>query len=244
MLLGAILLMHLYLIKKHGISPKASFSAVSKATKGLGNSRFTNHIQMLTGYGFITYAVIGTIALFFPAPIGYPGVSGVEITKPPWFFLPLYAVENFFGIKALIWAPAVLIILLVIIPFIDRSEWVSPFRRKIIVGLGLAFFIFLTILGFYAYFAPGAKHLMGSEKEGSYKISFPQLVKSAYAHGGSEEPMQGMAMPSASNSAASSESMALELDQSLPHKAVIVFTILLSLQMGLILLKEGHSHEK
>lgn len=239
-LFGTLLMVHFYLIKRHGISPKAVYDAVSVKTKGLGSSKFSSHMQKLAGFGLITYAVIGVFALIFPAPIGYPGVSGPEVTKPPWFFLPLYAVENFFGIQALIWAPLLLIALLVIIPFIDRSKWVSPLRRKLVVGFGLLFFLILLILGLYAYFAPAQKHIMKEGMKSSQSILGFNLIPSAYAHGGAEESSNTMVM---SDTEAMPGSMTLELDNSLPTKTAIIFSILFCFHIGLILIREGHAHE-
>lgn len=78
---------HIYLINQQGISPKVTKEAIARKTKGEGESRFDIHLRSMVGYGLILLAVVMLLALIRPAPIGYPGVAGVEVSKPWWMFL-------------------------------------------------------------------------------------------------------------------------------------------------------------
>lgn len=182
LLLFAVLFVHLFLIKKHGISPKAVIGAVARATHGEGSSSFPEHAKKLTGYGFLTVALISSLALLSPAPLGTPGVAGAELTKPPWIFLPLYALENKFGMQAFFWAPAIIFIALIALPFIDRSQWISPRQRKLVVTIGSLFIAVLIMLGYYAWKSPVHGHM------GMLRINIGQAISNtffpkAYAHG-------------------------------------------------------------
>ena len=159
LLLFAVLFIHLFLIKKHGISPKPVYGAVVRATEGMGSANFRTHLKVLTGFGFLTTALVMSLSLIFPAALGPSGVSGMEITKPPWLFLPLYGLENKFGIGALLWAPVVILMLMFLVPFVDRNQWVSPGQRKIVVTVGALLIAILVVLGYNAWRSPVHSHL-------------------------------------------------------------------------------------
>ena len=155
MLIGA----HIYLINQHGISPKVTTDATARKTKGEGESRFDLHLRSMIGYGLILFSVIMLLALIWPAPIGQPGVAGVEISKPWWMFLWLFPAEAALGTWALIIAPAILGLLLVLVPILDRSPYLSPFKRKGILITTAAILLLAIIGGIIAAFQPITNHL-------------------------------------------------------------------------------------
>ncbi len=178
----AVLALHLYLIKLHGISQKPTFDAVSRSTEGEGESRFTAHLKRLTGYALLLFAVLGVLAILFPAPLGTPGVYGVEVAKPPWPFLPFYGMEDYFGFTAIIWGPAVLFILLAIAPFIDRGPYLSPRRRKGMMIYGALILVTLISLGLEANFHKVEMPATGFAPPRTQVSLFAPLVPVAFAH--------------------------------------------------------------
>ncbi len=180
--LFAVLFVHLYLVKKHGISPKSVYGAVARATSGTGSSSFRSHLKTLLGFGLLTLSLIATLAILFPASLGQPGVPGAEVTKPPWIFLPLYALESTFGMTALIWGPAIILLALVALPFIDRGRWVSPRQRKVIITLGALFISALVLLGYYAWKTPVKSH-MGVAIPSLLQHIHDAVIPPAAAHG-------------------------------------------------------------
>ncbi len=116
-------------------------------------------MKRIVGYSAVVYGVVGFLAAQFPAEL-YPGpYAGVEMTKPPWIFLGLYALEDWFGIIALVVAPIAILIGLVLIPFIDRRENIHSTMRKAIVWgyiVGVTVMIMLII---YVGLTPPVKHL-------------------------------------------------------------------------------------
>jgi len=171
---------HFFFIKVHGISPKAEINATIDKPSKEKNNQFSKHLIILTGWSFILFAFIFIIAIIFPESLSSSGLAGVELTKPPWMFLWIYGMENVFGITSLTWGPAVLFLLLAIIPFIDRSPFLSPRRRPWIMVFGASIFLALIALSLNAAYSP-----TGEQAKESYvpnaivKLSF---IPVAYAH--------------------------------------------------------------
>jgi quinol-cytochrome oxidoreductase complex cytochrome b subunit len=142
--LGTLLLIcHFLLVKRHGISSLPSESDVA-ADGGPApvrtGSTFITHIVRMAGFGLMILAVTTVLAVLLPAPLGGRPIPGTETTKPPWMFLPFYPLEDWFGLSALLWAPVVTFIALALVPFLDRSGYRSPMRRRrwIVAGIVLA----------------------------------------------------------------------------------------------------------
>ncbi len=180
-LLALFLAIHVYMIKIQGMSPKASQNAhVGKSHERV--SYFNVHLKKLTGWAFILVAVVSLLALIWPESLTSVGAAGVEQTKPPWMFLWIFGMEDVFGIKSLIWGPALLFALLAAIPFIDRSPYLSPWKRKRIMALGLAIAAGLIYLSINAWRTP----IMTMPSEGYLPRTVQQLKNFvfpvAYAH--------------------------------------------------------------
>lgn len=159
LLFGLLIAAHIYLIKQHGISPKVTPDAVSHATAGEGESRFSFHLQRMIGYGLFVLALALLLSLIFPTPLGQPGVAGVEITKPWWMFIWLFPAEEVWGSRALLIIPAILGVLLALVPIVDHSPYLSPARRKwllIVTGLIL---VVIVVSGVVAAVQPVTAHL-------------------------------------------------------------------------------------
>lgn len=150
---------HVYLIKHHGISPKVTLDAVAVATTGKGESRFDVHLKRMAGYGLLTFGIVLILSLLFPAPLGQKGIAGAELTKPWWMFVWLFPAEELWGARALIIVPTLLVGLLALVPILDRSPYLSPKRRKIILSVAALILVVLLISGIVASLQPVAPHL-------------------------------------------------------------------------------------
>ena len=142
--LGVLLLIaHFLLVKRHGISalPAEADAAVDGGpVPAKGGSTFTVHVVRMAGFGLLMLALATILTLIWPAGLGERPIPGTETTKPPWMFLPFYPFEDWFGLSALLWVPAILFGVLAIVPFVDRSPYRSPARRRmfIVIGAGVA----------------------------------------------------------------------------------------------------------
>ena len=120
---------------------------------------FTNHLRRLTGFGLLLFAFIGTLAAIVPPGIGFPGIEGVEVTKPFWPFLWIYAVENMLGLWGMILAPLVLFGFLFVVPLLDRMRDETRRRPRWFVGFA-ALLLALYVGGImYGVFAPQMQHI-------------------------------------------------------------------------------------
>ena len=152
--LGVLLLIaHFLLVKHHGISalPAQADGAVDGGPlPARGGSTFTAHLVRMAGFGLLILAVATVVSLIWPAGLGPRPVPGVEETKPPWMFLPFYPLEDWFGLSALLWVPAILFGALALVPFVDRSPYRSPSRRRVFIAIGVVAALALAALVLYA----------------------------------------------------------------------------------------------
>ncbi len=147
LLLIILLIVHAFLIKQLKISPLPWQKEVTETVP------FTSHMKKLTVYGLLLWAIIGILAAAFPPPLGPAPIEGIEATKPPWFFLGLYPLEDLFGVKAIFYATMLIFVLLVAVPFVDRKEDREPQKRKLMIAgliIALALYIALTLIGAFA----------------------------------------------------------------------------------------------
>jgi len=161
--IGTLLLIaHFLLVKRHGISsrPVDHDAAVAGGpVPSKGGSSFAAHLVRMTGFGLLILAGAAILSLLLPAGIGERPNPAIEVTKPWWMFLAFYPFEDWFGLPALIWAPAILVGGLALVPFVDRGPWRSPSRRRWIIIIGTVVTVALVALVLYAYFTPAVTHV-------------------------------------------------------------------------------------
>lgn len=143
--LVAILALHMWLIRHLGVS-----------AGGEAKASFRAHLRPLSGFAFLLVALVTTAALMFPQDLLSPGVPGVELTKPFWPFLWIYASENLFGMTGMLLAPGILFGFLALVPVADRQD--GPAARAVRV-LGGVLFVLMVAGIVYAALAPGQSHL-------------------------------------------------------------------------------------
>ncbi len=110
-----VLGLHLFYIRHHKLSP------LPQSASGEKPIRFTDHLMYLQKAGAGVVTLICLLALLIAPPLGQPPVYGLEVTKPPWQFVWIYALENLW-VPSLIVAPLILVLGLVLVPFVDRSD--------------------------------------------------------------------------------------------------------------------------
>jgi len=148
LVLLALIALHFTLIRVLGIHAHEPKTA-----------RFTHHLRRLTGFGLLLFAGIGIVAALFPPPIGHPAVEGVEVTKPYWPFLWIYAVENTMGMVGMILAPLVLFGFLAVVPLLDRGHHEGAERPRWVLGLAVVMLLLYVGGILYGVFAPQMQHL-------------------------------------------------------------------------------------
>ncbi|MDX2004180.1 MAG: cytochrome b N-terminal domain-containing protein [Meiothermus sp.] len=161
-LLAVLLAVHLLLIKLHGLAPSAfaSRGATTRRTAGEPTrANFLQHLGVVGAYGLVGLGGLVFLSAALPAQLGPVPVEGIEVTKPWWPFLPLFALENWIGLRGLVWAGAALFVALALVPLLDRSPYLHPSRRVAFLVIYGLLALALIGLGLYAKFAPGGVHL-------------------------------------------------------------------------------------
>lgn len=153
-LLLVLLAAHFWLVKRHGISARGARPAT-------GYLLFSSHLKHLGKYGLILIGIVLALAVLLPPVVGPAPVEGIEVTKPPWMFLPLFAFENWIGVAGLLWVSVVSFLLLALVPFIDRSPELLPARRRAMIAAAIVVLLALAGLGLLAYLTPAAEHVGG-----------------------------------------------------------------------------------
>ena len=85
---------------------------------------------------FLLVELIATLALLYPPPIGRQiDISAPFSPKPEWYFLWLYQLIRYFPGKRIVIGTTVIpltaLLILILIPFIDKSIWG---RLKVIIA--------------------------------------------------------------------------------------------------------------
>ena len=128
--------LHLFYIKYHKLSE------LPEKPEGGEKIKFIRHSFYLQRAGLGVFALICLLALLIAPPLGGQPEIGLEITKPPWQFLWIYALENIW-VPFLIVAPPAILLMLAAVPFIDRSKETHWKKRPVIVALMA---IFVTVM--------------------------------------------------------------------------------------------------
>ena len=162
---AGLMLAHFLLVKRHGISarPQVQDAALQGGPQPVkSGSTFAAHVVRMAGFGLLILAATTAIAIIWPAPLGDRPIPGTETTKPPWMFLPFYPFEDWFGLPALLWSPAILFGGLALLPFVDRNRYRSAGRRRWVIMLGSLVTIALAALIFYALATAAEPHIQGA----------------------------------------------------------------------------------
>jgi ubiquinol-cytochrome c reductase cytochrome b subunit len=160
-LLFVVLAVHMLLIKRHRVSPLPWGSAeeVKAREREEHAEPFTSHLKHIGAWSLVLVGVALLLSGLAPAGLGPNGVEGIEITKPPWYFLWLYPFENWFGLWPLWAVPAILVAVWLLVPFLDRSPERDPRRRPLWIGIGAAVLIAWVVLTIYGAVTVPVEHV-------------------------------------------------------------------------------------
>jgi ubiquinol-cytochrome c reductase cytochrome b subunit len=154
-LIVVLLVLHALLIKRHGISRHPLIDA----TAGERDELFTGHLRRVGALGLAMAGVLGVLAVLWPPPIGPTPVEGIEVTKPPWPFLWMFMLENWFHLQAILWGTVALFALLAVLPFLDRRPQRGWRRRPVAITATAAVVLILVVLTVLAIMLPAESHL-------------------------------------------------------------------------------------
>lgn len=166
---GLILLLlvaHIFLIKHHGISPTPAQAESGEAPHGrLPEEKVTdtypNHLRLMFGFGLVLVGLAGVLGVLLPQAIGDAPNPLIENTKPPFLFYWMYAFENWFGVRGILYASIAFFGLLALVPFIDRTPLRRLRGRPVVAILGGVFLVIILVLTAIVALAPTESHLGG-----------------------------------------------------------------------------------
>jgi quinol-cytochrome oxidoreductase complex cytochrome b subunit len=121
---------------------------------------FTEHVKRVLDYGAALVGVLLVLAAFASAPLGPQGVEGIEVSKPPWFVLWVYGVEDLWGLQIVPFITSAIAVVLLIIPFLDRIRTTDPTRRRLVLGLVFLGYVAIFALTACAALKPPQAHLI------------------------------------------------------------------------------------
>ena len=105
---------------------------------------------------FLFLGVIGGIALLWPADLG--SQANILVTpqgiKPEWYFLGLFQLIKVIPELAGLISVGVVGVLLVLLPFIDRSPERNPLRKPVTTTIALVIVIALIVLTIWGAVTP------------------------------------------------------------------------------------------
>ncbi|HMK91893.1 MAG TPA: hypothetical protein VK576_02745 [Thermoleophilia bacterium] len=105
---------------------------------------FTSQVMILA----LFLAVMGGLALLWPADLGERANALITPanTKPEWYYLSLFQLLKVVPEKIGIIAPAILIVLLVILPFVDRSAERNPLKKPVTTTIAVIVIVATIVL--------------------------------------------------------------------------------------------------
>jgi quinol-cytochrome oxidoreductase complex cytochrome b subunit len=151
----ALLAVHLVFVHQQGLADRTRGSAMNRPAPASqpGEKKklvpfFPNYIldEIIAWYAML--AILIVLASLFPAGLEAPAdpLHTPEHTKPEWYFLFLYqglkVVPRILGVTA----PLIGVLVLLLLPLLDRNPAFDPRKRPIVLALGVA--SVLGIVGF------------------------------------------------------------------------------------------------
>ncbi|MFQ6057300.1 MAG: cytochrome b subunit of the bc complex [Anaerolineae bacterium] len=104
---------------------------------------------------YIMLAVLIILASLFPAGLEEKAdpLRTPPHIKPEWYFLAIYQLLKLVPRSIGILTPIVGIIILLLLPFLDRNPEVHPRKRPLAIAIGLVVVVAMTILTIWGYYS-------------------------------------------------------------------------------------------
>ncbi|HEY2931373.1 MAG TPA: cytochrome b N-terminal domain-containing protein [Acidobacteriota bacterium] len=148
-LIVALIVAHLSLMRRHGITAPPKYEQDPEREEF-----YPRHAARDATMIFVAFVVLLALSLMRSAPLEAPAdlnASGAE-PKPDWYFLPLYQLLKYFPgkleIVGAMVVPALVFLVLLALPFLDRKPERRIGARKPFAAAGGVFVLCLVVLTF------------------------------------------------------------------------------------------------
>lgn len=146
--------LHVYLIRTQGISSPSRETNVQER-----QVPFSTHLVKMTEYGLLAVALVAILSLTTQAPFSSVGNPAIEVSKPDWYMLWVYSIENLFDLSTVPYILTPSLILMLLVPALDRGPETDPGRRRLMMVLLIAAVIIFAALTVGATLMPPKSHL-------------------------------------------------------------------------------------
>jgi ubiquinol-cytochrome c reductase cytochrome b subunit len=153
-LLILFIALHLFLLRKRGPAGPTTEEAAGSTTEPFYPHQLVKDLVVCS----LVVVVIGLLAHFSPADIG-PKANPADLQylpRPDWYFRFLFQWLKYWpGSRAVIGIvviPAIIVLLFLLVPFIDRRSERRPWRRPVSIGLFLAILVSIITLTALSYY--------------------------------------------------------------------------------------------
>ncbi len=143
MIVGLLLVGHLFLVVWHGISEPPKRHEVAKGAKGKGQPFFPDSVFKDVVVAFLVFCVLLFLAYRIRVPLEEVAdpTDSTYNPRPEWYFLFLFQALKFFPGRleavAAVLLPCLAILMLLLVPFLDRKPERHPLDRPAWTALAL-----------------------------------------------------------------------------------------------------------
>jgi ubiquinol-cytochrome c reductase cytochrome b subunit len=132
-------------------------------TEEEGRPFFPNHFLKEVIAVYLVIGILLTLAVLYPFPLHEKAnpFQTPEGIKPEWYLMYAYQFLKYVPKVAGLVTMGLFAVLLFFIPFLDRSPYRHPRKRKLTVTLGVAVLILALALGVLGFLSEGTHTILG-----------------------------------------------------------------------------------
>jgi len=153
-----------------------------------GKPFYPNHFLTEVIVAFLLFGVLLTLAVLFSFGLEEKAnpFQTPEGIKPEWYFLAGYQLLKYVPKILGILGIGFMLIILLLIPFIDRSSEREPSKRRLAWSIGVIVVVFALIFSFFGHISESTRTIFGKKYHFDLK-GIPHTVEPVKKEGGSQK---------------------------------------------------------
>lgn len=140
--------------------------STSRQTKAEeGRPFFPNHFLMEVIVAYLVVGILITFAILYPFPLHEKAdpFKTPEGIKPEWYLLYSYQFLKYVPKVLGLLSMGFFVILLFLVPFLDKSPHRHPMKRKIATSMGLLLLFVALVLGILGFLSESTHTILGKK---------------------------------------------------------------------------------